>query len=123
MEHIMQFAVNIDDEKIVDTIMASGVKQIEKDIQQAIMNKLFETPWGRRNATPEDALSGYSRHILENFLEFNKDAIIDSAGKHLAEKLARTKAAKELVNQCKNIDQLAANIPLGAIIATAAEVK
>lgn len=106
MEHILNFAVNIEDEKIVDTIMNSGVQQIEKELKQAVINKIFDNGfsagWGRRgseNATVNDPLSSWTRHVVEEFLDENKDAIIDAAAGYLAEKLSRTKAAKELIGK------------------------
>lgn len=41
MEHIIQFGINIDDESIKRTVMESGVKTIEAQIKQAIINKVF----------------------------------------------------------------------------------
>ena len=122
MEHVFNIAINVEDQKIIDTIMASSVKQIEKNIQQAVVDKLF-SGWNRLHATLEDPLSSFARGIVEDFLESNKEAIIDSAARYLAEKLARTKAAKELVNRCGNIDKMVANVPLSDIIQAAAEVK
>lgn len=41
MEHIIQFGINIDDESIKRTVMESGVKTIEAQIKQEIINKVF----------------------------------------------------------------------------------
>ena len=43
MEHIVQFGINIDDEAIKRTIMESGVKTIEAQIKQALINKSFHS--------------------------------------------------------------------------------
>lgn len=100
MEHIVQFAIGIDDNSIRKNIMESGEAQIMKAIKQDICDKIFEKCWGNRHADPnKDGLSNYSKSLVEDFMNENKDAIIEKAGQYLAERLARTKAAKELFSK------------------------
>ena len=98
MEHIVQFAINIDDEKIRDVIESRAEKQIIEKITQQVTNKLFESRWGK-NADPTDPLQDWVVRQLNGFLEKNKEAIIQGAVKAVSEKLSRTKAAKEAVNK------------------------
>ena len=100
MEHIVQFAIGIDDEAIKKRIIESSEQQILKSIKQDICDKIFEKCWGNRHADPKkDGLSNYSEKLVEDFMNENKDAIIEKAGQYLAERLVRTKAAKELFSK------------------------
>lgn len=99
MEHIVQFAIGIDDEGIKERITESAEKQIIKDIEQQVRNKLFESPYYGRNADENSPLNDYSKRLIESFLEKHKDEILEKAATHLAEKLVRTKAAKALLEK------------------------
>jgi hypothetical protein len=97
MEHIVQFAIGIDDEGIKERITENAEKQIIKDIEQQVRNKLFE-PFYYRDADEKSPLSDYSKRLIESFLEKHKEEIIEKAAVHLAEKLARSKAGKALLH-------------------------
>lgn len=98
MEHIVQFAVGIDDAAIKRHVEESAAKQIIGEIKQEIADKLFESRYCARNANPEkDPLSNFSEGIILDFLEDKKDAIIQKAGELLADRLLRTKSAKSLI--------------------------
>jgi molybdenum-dependent DNA-binding transcriptional regulator ModE len=99
MEHIVQFAIGIDDEGIKERITESAEKQIIKDIEQQVRNKLFESSYYGRNANENSPLNDYSKRLIESFLEKHKDEILEKAATHLAEKLVRTKAAKALLEK------------------------
>ena len=60
-------------------------------------NKLFDASYYGRNADEKSTLSDYSKRLIETFLEKHKDEIIEKAAVHLAEKLARSKAGKALL--------------------------
>lgn len=98
MEHIVQFAVGIDDKAITDRVEMSAEKQIIEHLEQEVRNKLFDSRTWARDAKPGDPLSAYSERIINNFLEANKNDILEKAAKYLAEKLARSKAGKALLN-------------------------
>ena len=88
MEHILQFGINIDDEKIKNTIMAKG------DVIEALT--------GNRNNgdyTYSRSLKELVNNTMERFCEDNKQTIIDLAADRLAEKLSRTKVAKEAIEK------------------------
>ena len=97
MEHIVQFAIGIDDEGIRERITEQAEKQIIKNIEQSVRNKLFDASYYGRNADEKSPLSDYSKRLIETFLEKHKDEIIEKAAVHLAEKLARSKAGKALL--------------------------
>lgn len=92
MEHIVQFAINIDDETIQN--------RIEEHAYTDVLNKLT------KNAVDSvfSHSSAYSRDImwerlmgeaLQSFLEERKDEIIDKAAHMLADRFQRTKKYRE----------------------------
>lgn len=101
MEHIVQFAVGIDDERITSTIEEYAMKEITKDLKQEVANRIFSCYYGV-NANPKaDKLSGFSERLIYQFLEDNSDFILSRAAELLAEKLARSKAGKEILGNLK----------------------
>ena len=98
MEHIVQFGISIDDSYIKQQVEDSAKKQIIDEIKQDVCNKLF-TSYYHTNATPNDPLSSFSINIIDEFLEKNKEVILEKAAKHLADKLSRTKAGKALLEK------------------------
>ena len=99
MEHIVQFAVSIDDNAITEHVTKNAEKEIIKDLKQQVANRLFESGYYRSNADPErDPLNEWAKNeIINTFLDENKDKIISEAAKELAVKLARTKAGKAIL--------------------------
>lgn len=101
MEHIVQFAISIDDDTITNLVTENAEKEIIKDLKQQVTNKLFESrSYYKRNADPEsgDPLSDYAQRIVEDLLEQHKEIILDKAAMHLADKLARSKKGKEILD-------------------------
>ena len=102
MEHIVQFAISIDDAAITARVSENAEREIIKDLKQQVANKLFKSRYYSQNVDPKnDPLSQFAENIVYTFLEDNKSAIIENASKMLAEKLARTKAGKEILGNLK----------------------
>lgn len=98
MEHILQFAIDIDDDTIRQKIAEHSIKVIEQQIKQDVVNKIFKTDYYNENADPQRSpLSGFSKEIMIDIMEEHKDEIIERTAEILADKLCRTKAAKELI--------------------------
>lgn len=98
MEHILQFAIDIDDDTIRQKIEKHSIEVIEQQIKQDIVNKIFKIEYYTENADPKRSpLSGFSKEIMINVMEEHKDEIINRTAEILADKLCRTKAAKELI--------------------------
>lgn len=100
MEHIVQFAIGIDDDAIRKELEANAVKQIEKDLKQDLIDKLFDAGnnWSRFNnhANPNnDPLAGWVRNMVSETLLTYKDQIIERAAEILAESMKRTKIVRE----------------------------
>ena len=111
MEHIVQFAIGIDDDAIRRELEANAVKQIEKDLKQELIDKMFDAGngWGRysKHADPQsDPLATWLRNMVAETLLMYKDQIIERAAEVLAESLKRTKAVREAAaGVAKQIEQ------------------
>lgn len=102
MEHIIQFGIGIDDDRIIKEVEKNAEKTIIEDLKQKISDQLFRREWPSKHGDPRYGFSDWAEGQIDSFLTANKDAIIDMAGKYLAEKLARTKAARELLKEDKH---------------------
>lgn len=98
MEHIVQFAISIDDDKIKRNIENGLEKQVTNKIKGDCMKALV----GKKSITNCDYTQKLKEMIddnIQNFLAENKDEIIKIAADKLSEKLSRTKAVREAVNK------------------------
>ena len=100
MEHIVQFAIGIDDAAIKKRIMETAENQIIDTIRRKIERELFEVRYGSISNLRQVALS-----MVEEWLNDHKSEIIDKAAEHLADKLSRTKAAKEMLAEVARDEQ------------------
>ena len=98
MEHIVQFAISMDDEAIKNRVAQNAEKVIIKDLEQMVCNIMFEPGWYGKNATPRDRVSDWTKQVFEEFLDANKEHIVAEAAKLLSERMAKTKAVKDAVN-------------------------
>ena len=98
MEHIVQFAIGIDDNAIVKKIEESAEKQIVANLEQQVRDNLFEANYYGRHADKNSPLGDYSKRLIESFLEKNKEEILEKTAVYLAEKLARSKAGKAMLS-------------------------
>ena len=94
MEHIVQFAIGIDDEAIRNRVTESAEKQItesiKKDVERAIFFKGWNSPSVDKNKPKE-----WVKDMVKEVIEANKDQIIEAAVAELAKNMAKTKAVKE----------------------------
>ena len=96
MEHIVQFAVGIDDEAIKKQVEEHAVENIKKELKRDIANKIFRSDYYKGNADPTiDPLSEFSAEIVKDVMATYKDEIIQCAAELLADSYKRTKAWKE----------------------------
>jgi len=102
--HIVNVAFDFDDDKVRKTLEESAEKKVIenllKDIKKSIC-KSSDNYYGYRvDVTDENFESGLKAIIydeVDKMLINNKDAIIELAADRLAERLSKTKAAKELL--------------------------
>lgn len=96
MEHIVQFAVGIDDDAIVKKIEEYAVKTITAELKQNVADEIFEPYYNSRRANPaSDPLSKFSANIVCQFLDENKETIIEKASAMLADKMFKSKTVRE----------------------------
>ena len=108
-EHILNFAVGIEDDRIVDSVMKNAENSIINDIKKSVIDRMFADRRGYYNSSAceldkrtdsykvksDAVLSDMSKDIIEKVFAENKDRIIELAAKELADSYKRTKAWKE----------------------------
>lgn len=112
-EHILNFAISIDDDAIIKNVQQKADKQIINDIKEDLIRKIFSPRYGYyssrdvvekdKNGNPHvssDAdLSDAAERIIKEAIGEYKEDIIERAAKILAEQFKRTKAWKEKANK------------------------
>ena len=93
MEHIVQFAIGIDDEAIRKRIEASAENQIIDSIKSDVTDQIFR----KSNWKNETQLHSWVKDIVVEAIIEHKDDIIKSAAMELCEYMKRTKAVKQAV--------------------------
>jgi len=90
MEHIIQFGVTIDDERIKQHIEEKATKQVCDSITQSMKDKLF----GRYGGFSYDA-----EEMIGKFLDKYKDEIIEKATAQVVDSIKRSKKYKTALAQ------------------------
>ena len=93
MQHIINIAFDFDDQTVKEKLEANAERQILDELKRDINSYMF----GEYGYTGE--IDIIATNLLQDFINDHKEEIIDSAVKKLAEKLARTKAVREKVNE------------------------
>lgn len=86
MEHIIQFGVSIDDERIEQQTLNSIAKEITKDVEKT----LGVNSWGKSSI-----IHSMAEQKVQDVIDEYRDDIIEKASDKLAEKIMRSKAFKE----------------------------
>lgn len=106
-EHIVTFAVGLDDDAIVESIQKSATRSIINDIKVEILNKVFKGRYYNSNAARYDEgrdkvmvnrdaeFSSFAETVIKETINDNKDEIIERAAQLLCESYKRTKAWKD----------------------------
>lgn len=98
MDHIIQFAIGIDDERIVNLVEENASKQIIGELKQQLANRIFSPNYYGQNVDPNrDKLSDASERIVSGFLNENKDIIVQRASEILADKMFRSKTMRDKI--------------------------
>ena len=95
MQHIINVAFDFDDEIVKRRIEEHAEEYVLGGIKEEIHKYLFGDRLGYRFDRTHDIAVGLVKSVIDD----NKEAIIDVAGRYLAEKLARTKAAREKLGE------------------------
>ena len=100
MEHIVQFAVGIDDERIQSIMEAAAAKQIADDIKKASHGtKSYYSE--KLNDEPENLKALFQEEIAK-YVNANADKIIALAVNKVAENMMKTKKVKEALETVVN---------------------
>lgn len=100
MEHIVQFAIGIDDDRIVNLVEENASNQIIGELKQQVANRIFSAYYYGSNANPKrDPLSDMSERIVADFLNENKEAILQRAAEVLADKMFRSKTMRDKLKE------------------------
>lgn len=100
MQHIFNIAIEVEDERIIQSIEKSVEEKVCKEISKRIEDCICEKSYYGRvnNYKPLEAMIT-SR--IDAILADNKDLILEKAAEKLAEKLARSKDGKAILDQFK----------------------
>lgn len=103
MDHIFNIAIHMDDEHIKQQVAAKAEKEIMSNLTREVGRVIFErtnyyNSYGDKDkGYNENCLSGWAKMQFDRFLKDHKDEIIAGAAKELADRLARTKAGKAIL--------------------------
>lgn len=101
MEHIVQFAVGIDDDAIVKEVTKYARDQIIKDLNQQVKENVFDiykSGWG---AETNKGLQNWAKDRIDIFLNENKEEILNRVTSRLVDRVMGSKAMKEIVADIK----------------------
>ena len=102
MEHIIQMAISVEDEKIVKKVEETAESQIIKTLSEKVEDVISERKgWYGSKERDYAPLKNMVSEQVEKILNENKDLILSEASKILADKLARSKAGKEILQGLK----------------------
>ena len=106
MEHLVQFAIGIDDEAIKKRIEESAEKQIVDKFYKDFTLSLRKDFWGSHNVDSglSEKCNALAREAVDNIIGKYKDEVIEEAAKILADRLLRTKTAKEMLKNVVESD-------------------
>ena len=97
MEHIVQFAIGIDDEAIRNRVSQSAEKQITESIKKDVEGTIFYKEWHNGNNLDRNNPKEWVKDMVKDVIDANKDQIIEAAVAELAKNMAKTKAVKEAI--------------------------
>lgn len=97
MEHILQIGISVDDDRIRKSIEENAERKVIEHITKEVNNVMFGGYYDRT-----EPLKNMIKECINRVIEENKEFILDKASKILADKLARSKAGKELLENLNN---------------------
>lgn len=85
MEHILQFGVTIDDHAIEERAVSAASNAVTEELKKRILEKYYSGYSG---------LSSGVEHMVERFLQDNKDEVIEKAAEAIATKMYASKTIR-----------------------------
>lgn len=95
MEHIVQFAIGIDDKAIQNRIEEYAYRDVLDKLAKNAVDSVFAHTSAYSRESMWNSLMG---EALQSFLEERKDEIIDKAATMLADRFQRTKKYREAMD-------------------------
>lgn len=95
MEHIVQFAIGIDDKAIQNRIEEHAYRDVLDKLAKNAVDSVFAHTSAYSRESMWKSLMG---EALQSFLEERKDEIIDKAATMLADRFQRTKKYREAMD-------------------------
>lgn len=95
MEHIVQFAIGIDDKAIQNRIEEHAYRDVLDKLAKNAVDSVFAHTSAYSRESMWNSLMG---EALQSFLEERKDEIIDKAATMLADRFQRTKKYREAMD-------------------------
>ncbi|MEQ6114906.1 peptidase U32 [Bifidobacterium pseudocatenulatum] len=92
MEHIVQFAINIDDKTIQNRIEEHAYTDLLNKLTKNAVDSVFSHSSAYSRNTMWESLM---ENALQNLIEERRDEIIDKAANMLADRFQRTKKYRE----------------------------
>ena len=96
MEHIVQFAIGIDDDAIRQRVIESAYNDVVKQLMEEAKR---ETRLSHPSYYQKQTWSNLIDRALCNYLDENKEVVIELAATKLVESYKRTKAFKEAMGK------------------------
>ena len=99
MDHLISFTVSFDDADIIKAVREKAESQIISNIEKEVKNTLFNPYYPYRQNDPHHVFSNLAKDVFNDFLNENKEEILSKASIILADKLARSKAGKAILEE------------------------
>ena len=96
MEHIIQFGIGIDDDRIREVIESKAEKEIMEELKTAATRAVFK--YDEWRSQPTRCPTEFFTERVDAFLDKNRDELLRLAADRLVEKLVRTKAVKDMIS-------------------------
>ena len=103
MTHVVQIAFDFDDAKVTKTLEDTVVLKVTKDIEQEIVDKIFDKQWrgwgeNRAHADPsKDPLQNWAQEFVGKIIDENKDYICRLAANQIADRAMRSQKMREAI--------------------------
>ena len=85
MEHILQFGVTIDDKAIEERAVSAAANAVTEELKKKIFQKYYGSYGG---------LTSEVEHLVDRFLQNNKDEIIEKTAEAIATKMYASKTIR-----------------------------
>lgn len=95
MEHILQFAIGIDEDQIREEIKRSAVNKVSKELSDVVRKELGQDYYG--GFSDECELYKMAEAAIKNVVKEHENHIVESIAKNVAEGLVRSPKFREKV--------------------------